>query len=242
VLQARRVILEALEAAGDLRIGSDPSLGVQREADTRMVGLLDRQHIANKIEVKSLLESPVLANTVAKILGSRGSEEQPGAGVGVGGLVTTEYKWLRAVAKGEFTGAHTDRVYVGEGSQRLLTVWLPLGEVSPEQGAMRVLEASHRPLPGLEELREVYGRSKVGGDGTRSGWIGVEEAKAVEVSGAKWVTTTFQPGDVCVLGLDTIHMTGPNQTERLRISCDTRWQPAEDPTDPRLGRVRPVVA
>ena len=157
--------------------------------------------------------------------------------VGAGRVVTTEYKWLRAVARGEFTGAHTDRVYVGGGSQRLLTLWLPLGEVTPEQGAMRVLRGSHT----LVELRSGYGQSRVGRDGTRSGWIGADQLPALLQSGAQWVTTRFRPGDVCVLGLDTVHMTGPNRTEQLRISCDTRWQPAEDPVDPRLGRVRPPV-
>lgn len=152
-------------------------------------------------------------------------------------MVTTAYKWLRAVARGEFTGAHTDRVYVGAGSQRLLTVWLPLGEVGPEQGAMRVLKGSHK-LEGLQELRDGYGKGRVGRDGTRSGWIEADQLPVLRESGANWVTTRFRPGDICVLGLDTVHMTGPNTTERLRISCDTRWQPAEDPSDPRLGRLQ----
>lgn len=34
------------------------------------------------------------------------------------------YKWLRGVARGEFTGLHTDRVFLGRGSDRLLTIWL----------------------------------------------------------------------------------------------------------------------
>ena len=44
-------------------------------------------------------------------------------------VITTGYKWLRAVAKGEFTGVHTDRVFLGRGSSRVLTAWLPLGKV-----------------------------------------------------------------------------------------------------------------
>ena len=152
-------------------------------------------------------------------------------------LVTTEFKWLRAVAKGEFTGAHTDKVYVGAGTPRVLTIWVPIGMISPEQGAMRVMEASHR-IESLKSLRSTYGQGRVGKDGTRSGWLDVQEAQQLENSGAKWVTTTFRPGDVCVLGLDTLHMTGPNTLNNLRISCDTRWQPASDPADPRLGKLR----
>ena len=44
-------------------------------------------------------------------------------------VATTGYKWLRAVAKGEFTGLHCDKVFLGRGSQRLLTAWLPLSQV-----------------------------------------------------------------------------------------------------------------
>ena len=42
---------------------------------------------------------------------------------------------LPRLLPGEFTGAHTDRVYVGAGSQQVMTVWVPLGKVTPEQGA-----------------------------------------------------------------------------------------------------------
>ena len=69
----------------------------------------------------------------------------------------------------------------------------------------------------------------------------MKEINEVARCGGEWVTTTFRPGDVCVLGLETIHMTCPNQTENLRISCDTRWQPAADEVDPRLGAVRTLV-
>jgi hypothetical protein len=34
----------------------------------------------------------------------------------------------------------------------------------------------------------------------------------------------------------TIHMSSVNRTNKLRLSCDTRWQPAQDPVDPRFVR------
>ena len=48
-------------------------------------------------------------------------------------VVTTAFKWLRAVAPEEFTGVHTDRVFLGRGSPRLLTAWIPLGDCPVEQ-------------------------------------------------------------------------------------------------------------
>ena len=44
-------------------------------------------------------------------------------------VITTGYKWLRAVCEGEFTGVHTDKVFLGRGSSRVLTAWVPLGQV-----------------------------------------------------------------------------------------------------------------
>lgn len=45
-------------------------------------------------------------------------------------VLTSGYKWLRAVGQGEFTGVHTDKVFLGRGSPRVLTAWVPLGQVS----------------------------------------------------------------------------------------------------------------
>ena len=80
----------------------------------------------------------------------------------------------------------------------------------------------------------------LGLDGTTSGWFNADEIQCLDECGAPWVTTTFNLGDVCILGLDTVHRTGANTLEQLRISCDTRWQPVDDSIDPRLGVVNEV--
>jgi hypothetical protein len=36
-----------------------------------------------------------------------------------GEVVTSGYKWLRAVGRSEFTGLHTDRVFLGRGEPLL---------------------------------------------------------------------------------------------------------------------------
>ena len=52
-------------------------------------------------------------------------------------VVTPAYKWLRAVGDYEFTGLHMDRVFMGR-SPRMLTAWIPLGEVPIAQGPILV--------------------------------------------------------------------------------------------------------
>ena len=48
-----------------------------------------------------------------------------------------------------------------------------------------------------------------------------------------WVTEDFKMGDCVILPMDTLHMSTTNTTDRFRISCDTRWQPAAEPLDER---------
>lgn len=47
-----------------------------------------------------------------------------------GEVLSFDYKWLRAVPRDGFTGAHVDNVYMGRGTERLLTMWTPVGMAS----------------------------------------------------------------------------------------------------------------
>ena len=91
--------------------------------------------------------------------------------------MTTAYKWLRAVAGGEFTGVHTDRVFLGGGSGRLVTAWIPLGDVRVADGALMVAAGSHADAT-FAGVRRTYGASAAGPDGARSGWL-TDDAAAV---------------------------------------------------------------
>ena len=119
--------------------------------------LLRRQDIAMFPEVRAALEAPELFNFFENIF------ESP--------VATLRYKWLRAVSRGDFTGLHCDRVYMGDESPRLLTTWIPLGAVPSEQGSLLVCpEWSTHPC--CADLRASYGQILVGSDGLQSGWLG----------------------------------------------------------------------
>ena len=88
-----------------------------------------------------------------------------------GRAMTPKYKWVRAVAGGEFTGAHADRVFLRGGTPRFLTAWIPFGDVAIEDGALLIARGSHAD-PAFATVREAYvERGAVGADGTRSGWL-----------------------------------------------------------------------
>ena len=60
-------------------------------------------------------------------------------------MVTPAYKWLRAVGKLEFTGLHMDRVFMGRSS-RMLTAWIPLGDIPTAQGPILVSHVCRRSM------------------------------------------------------------------------------------------------
>lgn len=224
VLEARQFLLEELRAwRPDSFQADDGGPEAKLVAGAAGLGLLGRQDLAAAPQVAAVLESPSLFHLMEKLL-------QEDA------VITTGYKWLRAVARAEFTGLHTDRVFLGRGSPRLLTAWLPLGAVPAARGSLLVARGSHR-LRAFERLRNGYGTSEVGDDGTRSGWLADDgrflngPAAATTVD---WRIADVAPGDIIVLGLDVLHMSAANCTDTVRLSCDTRWQPASAERDPRL--------
>jgi ectoine hydroxylase-related dioxygenase (phytanoyl-CoA dioxygenase family) len=127
---------------------------------------------------------------------------------------------------------------MGRGSQRLHTIWTPLGQLTPQLGSLAILVGSHN-LPSYEKLRQTYGKSDVDRDGTH-GHFTSDLLSLTEQLGGQWHTTTFEPGDVILFGMHTMHASTSNTTDRWRISCDTRFQPASDPVDERWIGQQPI--
>jgi len=121
---------------------------------------------------------------------------------------------------------------MGRGTRELVTTWIPFGDNPVEMGSLAVLEGSHT-LAGFEKLRATYGEidhEKIGLSGT--GWFTLDPDEVGQIGG-KWKTADFQAGDVLCFTMHTMHMSTTNVTDKVRISCDVRWQPADQPTDPR---------
>ena len=53
--------------------------------------------------------------------------------------------------------------------------------------------------------------------------------------GSRFLTQNFEPGDVIVFGMTTMHGAFDNVSPigRTRLSVDVRWQPADEPMDER---------
>ena len=136
------------------------------------------------------------------------------------------------------TGVHFDNVYIGRGSPRLLSCWMPWGDVTADQGPLTICSGSHN-LPSFARLRDTYGRHDpdrdyIKGADNAAGHFSFDLHEVTERFGGRWLTADFRAGDVLMFPPFTMHCALENTTDRFRISSDTRFQPAADATDPRF--------
>ena len=223
VLEARRDILAHIEAGGGLAPGTEVEAAAINP-DGTTVPLMGRQEVTHRASVLAVLESPRLVSLFELI------HSEP--------VVGFDYKWLRGVGSDQFTGVHVDRVYMGRGSDRLMTAWVPFGDVPLEMGSLCVCLGSHRD-PAFGRLHETYGQIDIDRD-LVEGWYSTDPSELVTDFGAVWHTGDVAAGDVIVFGMDFLHASTTNRTDRWRISCDVRFQPASDPVDERWVGADPI--
>jgi hypothetical protein len=222
VLRARALVIEDLKSRGNVLVPGKESEGVLMErCMAGCVPFLEGQnHLTHSPEVLEVLAGDRIRGLLEKVIGSD--------------VTTFDFKWLRAAWNSFYTGAHVDRVYMGRGSQNVVTTWIPFDDATCELGALAVLEGSHR-LPGFKKLQETYGELDVERDNfTGTGWFATDpEGLAAMDPSAVWRIADYRAGDIVMFGMRTVHMSTANTTDRVRISCDIRWQPAADPKDER---------
>ncbi|MEL6891582.1 MAG: phytanoyl-CoA dioxygenase family protein [Actinomycetota bacterium] len=140
-----------------------------------------------------------------------------------------DMRWPRFVRPGEGCGFHCDGPYMNRGTSRIFSSWIPLGRVERHEGALIVLEDSHR----CDELHAGYLRADADRDGLT--WLDDDPVAVQRRYGRRWLTTDFQPGDVLCFGMHTLHgaIDNASSTGRCRLSSDSRYQRTDEPADPR---------
>ncbi|MCY4024204.1 MAG: phytanoyl-CoA dioxygenase family protein [Anaerolineaceae bacterium] len=219
VLAARQVILEHMAAREVLSPGEPVMEGVMPRGG-RGLPMNGRSGIAHRPVVLKVMEHEALYSFFETWYGEA--------------ALTFHFKWLRAVGNEAYTGAHMDYVYMGRGSPRLQTVWIPMGDIPVGQGTLAVCAGSHR-TEGFARIRDTYGRMDVDRDGVE-GWFSRDPLELSSRHGGSWRSTDFRAGDVVTFGMHLMHASTTNLTQRFRLSCDVRFQPASDPVDPRWVR------
>ncbi|WP_250284999.1 phytanoyl-CoA dioxygenase family protein [Frankia sp. CiP1_Cm_nod2] len=126
------------------------------------------------------------------------------------------------------TRAHADFDYLDAGSDRLVTMWIPLGDCSVETGGMVYLEGSHRlSREKLAPLRAVTDRP---GDPRPIShdlfWVSSQ-------LGLRWMHVVSRAGDITLHNSHLIHASLDVTGDVMRLSTDLRFARRGDTIDHR---------
>lgn len=163
------------------------------------------------------------------------------------------YTWLRVMGPGMGTPTHCDWVYMSRGSPQLLTCWIPYQNIPLEMGGLILLERSHLQTQRIKSYLEkdvdsycsnkpeqVETVAKQGGWSFR-GWLSSCPQSLPEKFESRWLTCPeWEMGDFITFNMTMIHGSLDNRSERIRISSDTRYQPASQPADERWIGAQPA--
>ena len=123
---------------------------------------------------------------------------------------------------GTATQAHYDLVYLREGTDRVLSAWIPLGDCPTSLGGLTYLQGSHHRVLAEEQAGGVR----------RTGWITADLPRLAERYDTRWLVTDYAAGDLVVhsylihAALDNVDPIGT-----MRLSTDIRYQRSDLPID-----------
>lgn len=235
VLAARRDVMTRLVAEGLVAQDTDPMDGVPGPAASNRV--LDDVARASA-PLRHLLYSGAMVRLYERLFGEE--------------VRHFDFTWLRGIRPGRGTAPHGDSVFMNRGTANLLTAWVPLGDVDLRLGGLMLLERSNQ----LEEFRRGYHTRDVDAycendeeaaelaKTGRWGWNGVVSPDPVQLRadlGLRWVTGEYRAGDVVTFPMYTLHASLDNTSDRVRLSCDLRYQRASEPADPRWVGASPTA-
>ena len=230
VLDARRELLGKLATTGEIDTTNAPLM------DAITSGTSLRSDIDIKAFLKDLRTGPAIRHLVhtgnvidfyTRFLG--------------GTVRPFDYIWLRPVQPGRATGCHIDWVYMGRGTRNLYTSWIPIGDVTLDEGSLMILEGSHKK----DEVLAPYRAHDVDRDTNpkfSGGWFGKDPMAVRNQIGGRWLTTNFKTGDMLLFTAFTMHCSLDNcsPVKRLRLTSDTRYQLASEPADERWVGADPL--
>jgi ectoine hydroxylase-related dioxygenase (phytanoyl-CoA dioxygenase family) len=141
------------------------------------------------------------------------------------------------------TAAHYDLIYLRGGTSRILTAWIPIGDVSIAEGGLiylknsdaagaameREFSAKSRDLA-PEERISAYNRNM-----TEGGWISKDLPAMAEQFDTQWLAADYAAGDVVLHSPFMIHAATNNASPlgRIRLSTDIRFQSVDEEIDAR---------
>lgn len=230
VVRTRDEVLRQLGEMGFLKAGSDPGDGVYDPANPPPAQARAHPLDQNNPAVREILFGARTMDFYAGFFGETAAH--------------FDFTWFRTKGTGHGSDVHCDIVYMGRGSKNLLTMWTPLGDIDPMLGGLTILEGSQKKSAMLNGYldRDVdrycsNDKEAAAYAAGEKGWNGSLSQNPLAIQrkfGGRWLTSPdFRMGDALIFGMTVIHGSLDNQTDRIRLSVDNRYQPASEPIDPR---------
>lgn len=234
VVDFRGFVFSHMADTGLLKPGLDPSLGIAA-ADAFDRQLADRRlmSLVRSATYEGFCAQPPLSRFMDKFLD--------------GLSYLHKRKIMRFTQPGSpvATPAHYDLVYLRGGTSRIVTAWIPLGDISVDMGGLVYLEGSHAIGAGMEAR---FNRDNAGMDAqerisaynrnmAEGGWVSKDLPEMAERFNARWLIADFEAGDVVLHSPYMIHASTTNRSMdgRIRLSTDIRFQNVDDEIDARWG-------
>lgn len=127
---------------------------------------------------------------------------------------------------GTATQAHYDLLYLRDGTDRVLSMWIPLGDTPRDLGGLCYLEGTHAAVM-AEEAEATPDRRRPAANMTP------DLPGLADHYDQRWLLADYEAGDVVVHSAHMIHAALDNvdREGRLRLSTDIRYQRVSDPID-----------
>ena len=161
-----------------------------------------------------------------------------------------DYTWFRSIAPGLGTMPHCDIVYMGRGTRRLYTCWVPYDDIPLKMGGLMVLGGSNstavqqklaryvcRDVDEYCTNRRLPGHVSLSGTSDNKVWKGGlarNPATLRRCLGGRWLTAEYAMGDAVIFPITLVHAGLDNHSDRIRLSSDSRYQVADEPADERF--------
>jgi ectoine hydroxylase-related dioxygenase (phytanoyl-CoA dioxygenase family) len=216
VLEFRKVYFNALEPSGLLKAGTEPVQGIASGDgfDWELARQAIFKQVVPGLEYAQFCTQPVIKGFFEWFF--------------AGEVHLHKRKLIRHTRVNDTwtTPAHYDLVYLREGTDHLLSAWIPLGAVPVLRGGLLYLEGSHR-------IYQAIDRSE--GGQLRAEHITYDLPGLAERFDTRWLIADYEPGDMVVHSPYLVHATTDNVDPQgvMRLSTDIRYQPTNEAKDPR---------
>ncbi len=215
-LEFRKFYFEKLAASGLLEVDSKPEDGIASSS------------VVNLAEVRRVLFDEIVSGETYLNFCSSSAVKGFFAWLFDGDVHLHKRKLIRHAKPNDtwVTPAHYDLVYLREGTENLLSAWIPLGDCPVNRGGLTYLERSHKHFEA---------RDKLEGGTLRAEHITYDLPALANQLETRWLIADYKAGDMVVHSPYLVHAslnnTDPNG--RMRLSTDIRYQRVVDPIDTR---------